>query len=82
MGCLFESCYLPAGATHDTRAPYNEPLDVKHKRFVSVSISYYDEVELPPDATEEQIRDAFRQKVSDGKFPKEFDIDEVVVLEE
>ena len=48
MGCLFESCYLPAGATHDEKAPYNEPLDVKHKRFVSASISYYDEVELPP----------------------------------
>jgi len=70
----------PLGADEDPRAPWRQPLDVKHKRFVSVTISYYDEVELPPDATEEQIRDAFRQKVSDGKFPKEFDIDEVVVL--
>ena len=73
---------LPLGAANHPDAPYNEPLDVKHKRFVSASISYYDEVELPPDATEEQIRDAFRQKVSDGKFPKEFDIDEVVVLDD
>lgn len=52
------------------------------KGLLVPSISYYDEVELPPDATEEQIRDAFRQKVSDGKFPKEFDIDEVVVLDD
>jgi predicted RNA binding protein YcfA (HicA-like mRNA interferase family) len=63
-------------------APWNAPLDVKHKRFVSVTISYYDEVELPPDATKGQIEEAFKQKVSDGKFPKEFDIDEIVILEE
>ncbi len=73
---------IPLGAQYDTNAPFNEPLNVKHKRFVSASISYYDEVELPPDATKEQIEEAFNQKVSDGKFPKEFDIDEIVILEE
>lgn len=72
----------PLGADEDPRAPWNAPLDVKHKRFVSVTISYYDEVELPPDATKEQIEEAFKQKVSDGKFPKEFDIDEIIILEE
>ena len=73
---------IPLGAQYDTNAPFNEPHNVKHKRFVSASISYYDEVELPPDATKEQIEEAFKQKVSDGKFPKEFDIDEIIILEE
>lgn len=72
----------PLGADGDPKAPWNQPLDVKHKRFVSVTISYYDEVELPPDAEEEQIKEAFHKKVEDAKFPKEFDIDEVVILEE
>lgn len=72
----------PLGADEDPRAPWNAPLGVKHKRFVSVTISYYDEVELPPDAEEEQIKEAFHKKVEDAEFPKEFDIDEVVVLEE
>lgn len=53
---------LPLGASNDPMAPFNEPLDVKHKRFVSVTISYYDEVELPPDAEEEQINEAFHKR--------------------
>lgn len=73
---------IPLGAQYDTNAPFNEPLNIKHRRFVSASISYYDEVELSPDATKEQIEEAFKQKVSDGKFPKEFDIDEIIILEE
>ena len=73
---------LPLGASNDPRAPFNEPLDVKHKRFVSVTISYYDEVELPPDAEEEQIKEAFHKKVEGAEFPKEFDIDEVVVIDD
>jgi predicted RNA binding protein YcfA (HicA-like mRNA interferase family) len=72
----------PLGADEDPRAPWNQPLDVKHKRFVSVTISYYDEVELPPDAEEEQINEAFHKKVEDAEFPKEFDIDEVVVIDD
>lgn len=73
---------VPLGANEDPRAPWNAPLDVKHKRFVSVTISYYDEVELPPDAEEEQIKEAFHKKVEDAEFPKEFDIDEVVVIDD
>lgn len=72
----------PLGADGDPKAPWNQPLDVKHKRFVSVTISYYDEVELPPDAEEEQIKEAFHKKVEDAEFPKEFDIDEVVVIDD
>ncbi|QOR58335.1 mRNAse [uncultured phage cr106_1] len=73
---------LPAGAKYDSRAPFNEPLNVEYKRFVSASISYYDTVELPTGANEEQINEAFKEKVSNGQFPKEFDIDEVIILEE
>ena len=63
-------------------APWNQSLDVKHKRFVSVTISYYDEVELPPDAEEEQINEAFEEKVRQQDFPKKVDFDEIVILEE
>jgi predicted RNA binding protein YcfA (HicA-like mRNA interferase family) len=73
---------LPLGASNDPRAPFNEPLDVKHKRFVSVTISYYDEVELPPDAGEEQIKEALEDKVRRQDFPKKVDFDEIVILEE
>ena len=73
---------LPLGASNDPMAPFNEPLDVKHKRFVSVTISYYDEVELPPDAEEEQIKEALEDKVRRQDFPKKVDFDEIVILEE
>lgn len=63
-------------------APWNTPLDVKYKRFVSVTISYYDEVELPPDAEEEQIKEALEGKVRRQDFPKKVDFDEIVILDE
>lgn len=73
---------LPAGAEYDTNAPFNEPLNVNHRRFVSVILSYYDEVELPPDADEEQIKEALEEKVRKQDFPKKVDFDEIVILEE
>lgn len=73
---------IPLGAQYDTNAPFNEPLNVKHKRFVSASISYYDEVELPPNAEEEQIKKALEEKVRRQDFPKKVDFDEIVILEE
>lgn len=72
----------PLGADGDPKAPWNQPLDVKHKRFVSVTISYYDEVELPPDAEEEQIKEALEGKVRRQNFPKKVDFDEIVILDE
>ena len=72
----------PPGAADDSNAPYNEPLDTTHKRFVSVTISYYDEVQLSKDASEEQIREALRDHVYNGKFPDKFDIDEFVVIDD
>ena len=38
---------LPLGAANHPDAPFNEPLNTEHKRFVSVTISYYDTVEAP-----------------------------------
>lgn len=72
----------PLGADEDPRAPWNQPLDVKHKRFVSVTISYYDEVELPSNAEEEQIKEALEEKVRRQDFPKKVDFDEIVILGE
>lgn len=63
-------------------APWNQPLDVKHRRFVNVTLSYYDEVELPPDAEEEQIKEALEDKVRRQDFPKKVDFDEIVILKE
>lgn len=80
MGILNDN--LPVGSENDPRAPFNEPLNVKHKRFVSVTLSYYDEVELPPDAEEEQIKEALEEKVRRRDFPKKVDFDEIVILEE
>ena len=71
---------LPIGAANDSRAPYNEPLNVEHKRFVSVTISYYDKVYLPEDTSEEKIKEEIRDKIYNNIFPDEFDIDELVVL--
>lgn len=73
---------LQLGASNDPMAPFNEPLDIKHKRFVSVTLSYYDEVELPSDAEEEQIKEALEERVRRQDFPKKVDFDEIVILEE
>ena len=73
---------LPLGAANHPDAPFNEPLNTEHKRFVSVTISYYDTLELPLDSTGRQIEEAFIDKANSGKFPKEFNVDEIVVLDE
>ena len=70
----------PLGADEDPRAPWNAPLDVRHKRFVSVTISYYDTVEAPVNSSDDFIEKSFYKKVFDRDIPKEFDIDEVVIL--
>lgn len=73
---------LPLGAANHPDAPFNEPLNTEYKRFVSVTISYYDTLELPLDSTGRQIEEAFIDKANSGKFPKEFNVDEIVVLDE
>lgn len=72
----------PLGAKDDPNAPYNEPLNKEHKRFVSVTISFYDTAYLPEDATEEQIKDELFSHIYNSKIPKEFDIDEFIILDE
>jgi len=51
-----------------------------HSRFVSVTISYYDTVEAPVNSSDDFIEKSFYKKVFDRDIPKEFDIDDVVVL--
>lgn len=80
MGILSDN--LPIGCENDPNAPWNEPLYVKHKRFVSVTISYYTEIEGPPDIAEGQIEGTIRDNISNGQFPREFDIDELIVIDE
>lgn len=72
----------PPGAANDIRAPYNEPLDSEHKRFVSVTISYYDVAYLPVDASEEEVHKELRNKIYNNIFPDKFDIDEFIALDE
>ena len=73
---------LPLGAANHPDAPFNEPLNTEHKRFVSVTISYYDTVEAPVNSSDDFIEKSFYKKVFDGDIPKEFDIDEVVDSED
>lgn len=72
----------PIGAANNPSAPYNEPLNKEHKRLVSVTISYYDTAYLPEDATEQQIKDELYNHVYNSNIPKEYDIDEFVIIEE
>lgn len=71
---------LPLGAENNPNAPFNEPLNVSRTRFVSVTISYYDTIEAPINSSDDFIEKSFYKKVFDRDIPKEFDIDEVVVL--
>lgn len=72
----------PLGADEDPQAPWNQPLNVKHRRFVSVILAYYDEVELPPDIEEEQIKEALKEKVRKQDFPKDVDLIDILILDE
>lgn len=72
----------PIGAADDKAAPYNEPLNVVHHKFVSLTISFYTNIWGSPDMTEEQIEEYIRKEIKDNMFPKKFDIDELVVIDE
>ena len=73
---------LPLGAEYDSLAPFNEPLNVRHRRFVSLTISYYTDIEGSPDMTEEQIEESVRNSLENRMFPNKFWIDEVCVMED
>lgn len=72
---------IPVGA--DVKeAPWNEPLNIKHRRYVSLIISFDTEVEGPPDMREECIKESIERNIKGGIFPDKFDIDELVILKE
>lgn len=76
-----ETGNLPIGAALDSRAPFNEPLNVQHERFVSVTISFNQKVEGPPDMSEEAIRKEIEDWINTKwNTPKFFDVDELVIL--
>ena len=72
---------IPIGA-NIKEAPWNEPLNVKHRRYVSLTISFNTEVEGPPDMREECIKEIIEGDINEGIFPDKFDIDEIIILEE
>lgn len=72
----------PPGAKYDPTAPYNQPSDIKYKRFVSLTISYYDTIEAPPDLNEEDIKSLFIEKIKEAIKDREIDIDELIILDD
>lgn len=72
----------PLGAKYDPSAPYNQPSDIKYKRFVSLTISYYDTIEAPPDLNEEEIKSLFIEKIKEAIKDREIDIDELIILDD
>lgn len=80
MGILSDN--LPVGAENDPMAPWNEPPDINHKRFVSLTISFYTKVKGPEDMSDESVEEIIRENIKNGDIPKGFDIDELVVLED
>lgn len=63
-------------------APWNEPQDVSHKRFVSVTISYYDTVDAPEGVIDSMVELILTDRAFAGEFPKKFDVDEIVILKD
>lgn len=72
----------PIGASNSPNAPYNEPLDVEHERFVSLTISFYHKVTGHPEMSEEAIKKDIEDWIKSWRTPKEFCIDELEVLED
>lgn len=70
--------------SEEERAPWNEepPKFMKHNVFVSITVSGYTDIWGPEDMTSEQMKDAIERGIKDGIYPKDFDIDEIEVLEE
>lgn len=71
----------PLGAAEDKAAPYNEPLDVDHKRYVSLSISFDISIFGHPDISEEMIEKEIRDKIN-SSIPFDANIDELIILKE
>lgn len=72
----------PLGAKNDPLAPYNQPSDIKYKRFISLTISFYDYIDAPPDLEEQDVKNLFIEKIENELQDKGVDIDELVILED
>ena len=68
--------------SEEKRAPWNDEPPVKHNVFVSITISGYTDVWGPEDMTVEQMRNSIEEGLKDGIYPKDFNIDEIEILEE
>lgn len=68
--------------SEEERAPWNDEPFVRHTVFVSITISGYTDVWGSKDMTVERMRDSIEEGLKDGIYPKNFDIDEIEVLEE
>ena len=73
-----ESGYYPSGAEFDNSAPYNQPLDIEHEVFVSVSLSYSTTVLGPKEMNEELIIEEAKEEAK-KKF-KDYIIDDISVI--
>ena len=68
--------------SEEERAPWNEEPPVERNVFVSITLSGYISIYGPKDMTIEQIKESIEEGLKDGIYPKNFDIDEIEVLEE
>lgn len=73
----------PLGAKDDEKAPYNEPLDVPHKRYCSLTISFDHTIKANPNVTEEELKELFIKDIISRNFniPKEYYIDDFEIME-
>ena len=79
---MSESGYYPPGAEFDANAPYNQPSDVEHKRFVSLSISFYTTVNGSPYMSDKDIENSIRESIEQEAKKHKFDIDELEILDD
>ena len=63
-------------------APYNQPSDVEHKRFVSLSISFYTTVTGSPYMSDKDIENSIRESIEQEAKNHKFDIDELEILDD
>lgn len=68
--------------SEEERAPWNDHLPVRHRRFVSVTLSYYTDVEGDPDMSEYRIKDYIEDDIRSWVRPKDFCIDDLEILKD
>ena len=71
----------PVGARENPLAPFNESLNIKHKRVVTLTITYDIEIEGDPDISEDYVRDYILHDIN-IRIPYNFTIDDIIITEE